>query len=92
LRAACAARLEQVPRLPSVMGLLSDAFSRGGVESAFHLVPNALHGTSAHADFAGDSENTFPGSQLSLDAPFQGFAYPRPTERLSLLRPALTRH
>ena len=58
----------------------SDVSSSGGVERAFHLVPDALHGASAYADFAGDFDNAFSGPQLSLDAPFNGLAYLRPTD------------
>ena len=51
------------------VALSDDAF---GLERAWHLPRNTMYGASANAELAGDFEDAFPGSQLSLDAPFNG--------------------
>ena len=61
-------------RLHAAGRRVSGAALRGGVERAAHLHCNALQGAGAHADFLGDFNNAFPGSQLSLDALFNGLA------------------
>jgi hypothetical protein len=53
-------------------------------ERAFHLLLNALNGPAADTTFAGNPQDAFAGTQLSLDALFDGEIDPRPTELLAL--------
>jgi hypothetical protein len=56
------------------------------VERAFHLLLNALHGTSADAALTRDLAYAFPATQMHLDALFERGINPRPTELLALRR------
>jgi hypothetical protein len=54
-----------------------------------HLLPNAPNGATADAEFAGNLQDAFAGSQLRLDAFFKRGIDPRPTELLALRQSAL---
>jgi hypothetical protein len=53
------------------------------------VLPLALHGAIAYANFVSDLHDALAGPQLILDALFKLLAYPRPTERLARLHSAL---
>jgi hypothetical protein len=57
----------------------------GGVERAFNLVPDALHGAGAYANLAGNLYDAVTRPQPILDAPFELLTYPGPTKRLARL-------
>jgi len=50
------------------------------VETAAHLLPHALNGAAADAEFAGNFQDAFASAQLRLDAFFDGGIDPRPAE------------